>query len=146
MILFHGTDALFDAFSSDWLNSHEDRHANGNLGVWVTTNFELASRFGKYVLAVETDGDQMFDMDVSDLIKMASKLSSPEDYRELSAWLRREGYHVIAVRETDGSAPTRVLIDPEGTRIVGRALVGDNEQMRIVAEMATEVDDFAYRL
>lgn len=145
MILFHGTDRDFDAFSSEYLHSASDRHQNGRLGVWVTTDPDLAGRFGKYVLAVETPGDRTFKIDMVKLREMGHD-SDRDIYGEMRSILRQRQFDILAVMEFDGSSPTRAILDPEGCRIVGRVLAADNEALDRVRAMATEDNDWPSHL
>lgn len=124
MLLFHGTDADFTSFEERFL-APDDKHANGALGVWLATMPTLACGFGKWTLAVEVAGDRIFDMSVRDLRKLAELgMRDPEGsvvaHQRLAAQIRDAGYHFIAIRESDGSAPTMIAIRPEDCRIVER--------------------------
>ena len=147
MILFHGTNREFDAFSSEFLHTNPDRHENGRLGVWVTTDPELAVRFGRILLAVETPGDRVFDLEVRALLNMGKNAPEDQDvFGDFRRNLINRSFDVLAIREADGSAPTRVILDPERCRIVGRALANDWEAVEIVRAMATVDSEQAPRL
>lgn len=148
MILFHGTSATFETFERAALGAG-DSHPNGHLGVWLTTSPQLASAFGDWTLAVDAPGDVLYDMPIGDLSRLAHRCQREDDggielHRATAEALRKQGFEMIAIRETDGTAPTMVSLYPERCRIVDRIL-GKSDALGMTRYDAMAMQSFADR-
>ena len=137
-VYFHGTDRVFERFDSARLHSHEDRHANGMLGVWAACSPDLAARFGDTVLVVRPRRNRVHEFDISDLSRLAregalSEEGAVEHHRRFAERHRGE-YDVLAIRESSGSIDMVVLLDPEEIEILARVPSAAIDRMPSILE------------
>lgn len=142
MILFHGTNAEFETFQDDFLNSREDGHVNGAMGVWLSPDPRLASSFGRWLLAVEVPDSRIYDMPLQELIQLArlnyrDETDSLVRHQEFANGLRSEGFDLVTIREENGSADTLIALHPERCVIVGRASTSDPSSLDALLDQLT---------
>lgn len=116
MIVYHGTPNDFDIFDPTFFGRGEGA-SNGALGVWVTDDFGIASRFlnaGGYVMELEIPCNNPFDLPISEFVAMhdaAQYFDDPHSlYENFRSDLIAMGHDLIRIIENDGSHPTMVCL------------------------------------
>lgn len=114
--LYHGTADVFDAFSID-ASISEGRATNGDLGVWLACENELASRFGEVALTVQADFSSTFPMPVSELQELhrQANLLAPAPARDFYTKVRKalveKGMDSVVVIEMNGEYHMFIALD-----------------------------------
>jgi hypothetical protein len=127
MRLFHGTDAVFTSFSLDYA-AREVMHSNGNLGVWLSSTPELASRFGTRLLEVDAAFLRIYTMSVGELSGLNTQYrracargicmpSEDQYYRQYREEMIGRGFDAIALQEITGDVEMYICLVPQSLRI-----------------------------
>lgn len=123
--IFHGSPELFDSFSLE-SSGRLTGASNGGLGVWVTPELSIAQSFGRsgyvYELAPPPGGVKEVPLewliarhDEAHALELGGAIAM---YDEIRRGLLAKGYGQLWIIERDGSAPTRVYLDPDGIEIL----------------------------
>lgn len=129
--LLHGSPLRLDAFTLE----HAGRcgnATNGAMGLWVTTEVWIAERFsqgdGGFIYEVLPSPGRVMDLTVRKLQNLHTEADNLEDeagigaalsfYDDIRRRLIAEGYSQVHIIERDGSAPTRIILDPENAKII----------------------------
>lgn len=122
-VFLHGSSREFSEFSlAD--AGRLDHASNGALGIWMTTEHWIASRFGDegYVYSVEVPDGPVYEMSITMLREMHETARDLEDpytyYDEFRRGLIDRGFTRIDVMELDFTAPTCVCLDPSFAKII----------------------------
>jgi hypothetical protein len=129
--LYHGSASLFDSFSLTHAGAGANA-SNGALGVWVTPELNIATSFGGnysgYLYTVFTAPGVVKEVPLEWLVDhheeaRAIEIAKGRDaaihyYESIRQEFLTDGYDQIWVVERDGSAPTRVILNPDSIGIL----------------------------
>ena len=127
--IYHGSKLLFDAFSLDNAG-RSGNDTNGALGIWVTTLPWLAESFGSegYLYEVSPPPGEIKEQSLEwlmDINDEAYEIRTAEGtdaaiafYDKIRTDLIAKGYGQLWILEDNGTAPTRVYLDPAKTSIL----------------------------
>lgn len=110
IVLFHGTNNEFDRFDEKHINSRNDTHSNSALGFWFFKNKNFASYAGKFILKVEVDIKNPYQISIFDLAKISQINLNSEYYTYMREKLINEGYDSIEIIEKDGDCSIVVVL------------------------------------
>jgi hypothetical protein len=127
-ILYHGSPNLFDSF--DLSRAGKGQYAsNGGLGIWVTPLKAIATAFSEagYLYELLASSEKVKKLPLRWLIDRHDEAAKVEHQRDREAAvalydrircdLLAQGYTQIWIVEADGTALTRVVLDPDAIMI-----------------------------
>lgn len=138
--LYHGTSRHFESFDPAHFGSLEERHANGNLGVWLALDEGLAKRFGNMGLDVELPyvvpdwlphgaavEPPLHLMTVEELHNLGLAMSAETSRADMATFFQdlRERYlthdiQMLLIQESNGFVDMCICLAPETLAIVDR--------------------------
>lgn len=120
MLFFHGSDALFSQFDMNFA-VREGMADNGYLGVHLTSDFEIASRFGKYIYGVEVPM-RIVELPLNEFRIMHDHASrakcSRQFYQSRRVKLIEDGHSLIQIIELHGESKLFIAMDCAELRII----------------------------
>ena len=125
--LHHGTQERFERFSLDYA-ARPGMSGNGNLGVWMAVERNVASLFGKTCLDVDAKVDKPYVMPIKELSRLNDRVGRLTrelvDEADVAATERRfyqafrmelliQGYDTIYIEEADGRIEMAIGLVPD---------------------------------
>lgn len=125
LLLFHGTHAEYSEFAAI-TDRRPDHSENGALGIWLTTDLQLARRFGALrTLHVQTSFENVKIIPIAALYKIntdynknLSGQGANDFYPHLRAKFLAAGYDALAIQEINGEVIQYIALKPDGLKIV----------------------------
>ena len=131
MLYYHGTNSIFEQFNIN-CQVRPDAAGNGHLGIWLARETLLASKFGRYCLAVDVQIGKAYDMPIDELsrmhqhcLKVCPQLEEAEAdaferkfYTEKRLGLIDAGYDFINVVEVNGRSDMGVCLVAENLEVL----------------------------
>lgn len=124
-VIYHGSMNFFEQFLLSNAG-RTDRASNGALGIWVTPDRKIAEGFrlgGGYLYEISIAPGRvrkfplqwLMDLhdEAHDIERKNGEDAVVQFYDAIRRKLLHEGYVQIWIVEADGSAPTRVVLDPD---------------------------------
>lgn len=120
MILYHGSDKQFSKFDRQYA-VQEGRADNGYFGVHLTSEREIAKRFGKYLYTVEYDANT-YNITIAEFSRMYAESAMVSDTKAFYDSHRTEllacGFNLVHIVENTEKSVMYIALDEDNLKIL----------------------------
>jgi hypothetical protein len=126
MILYHGTNSSFDAFTEEYFGRVLDGSQSRLMGIWTSLTPVFPMSFAQEVLVLRIDTQRVLQIPAEVFRHLSADLADNfdnaggVDYVHPSVKWRSSGYDLVAAIEPNGTIGDLIILNMEKTAIIER--------------------------
>jgi hypothetical protein len=135
MILYHGTNSSFEAFTEEYFGSVADDAQSSLMGIWTSLTPVFPMSFAQEVLVLKIDTQRILQIPSHVFKHLSADFCGNLDSKDGAPYIhpsvkwRASGYDLVAAIEPNGSIGDLIILNRDKTVILERVASSDIDRL-----------------